>query len=585
MCGALALASCGGGGGSSGGSSTPPPGGGGGGGTTTPTGAFKSENETSRFLAQASFGANMEEIDALTGTLASDWFVSEMNAPPSYNLNIVNAAAQEAGAFTPGVGFTNEVKNLPTELFWKNAIAGQDQLRQRISFALSQIIVASHLEGTQLYELPFTFADYQDTLTEHAFGNYRDLLEDITYSPAMGYYLTYLQNTKGNPATGRMPDENYAREIMQLFTIGLVELNMDGSVKTDNDGNPIETYDNDDVTGLAKVFTGFSFDHPDFYPRRDALQLQDYSSPMIIFDDFHSDLEKSFLGTTIPAGTSGTESVDMALDALIDHPNTPPFIARQMIQRFVTGHPQPDYIERVATAFAGGTYTLPSGEAVGAGRRGDLAATIAAVLFDDEARESTGFESDDFGKVREPVLRFIHWARAFDVETVTPEFTRILWNTGSNNWLAQAPHKSPSVFNFYRPGHIAPGTETGSAGLTMPEMQLVNAASIAGYANFMTFFSLELLANNADNPDSRNSFIPDYADEIALAQDVPALIDRLDLLLSHGSMSQESKDTIISIIEDLPLENPDDPNYNGPEFRTQLAVVLMMTAPDYIVTR
>jgi len=360
---------------------------------------------------------------------------------------------------------------------------------------------------------------------------------------------------------------------------------MDGSVKTDGQGNPIETYDNVDVTGLAKVFTGFSFDHPRFFPRRDALQLQDYSSPMIIFDDFHSDLEKTFLGVTIPAGTPGDESVDIALDTLVDHPNTPPFIARQLIQRFVTSHPEPEYIERVATAFAGGTFTLPSGDTVGDGRRGDLAATIAAVLFDDEAREAEGFDGDDFGKVREPVLRFIHWARAFDAATVTPEYTRILWNTGSNNFLGQAPHKSPSVFNFYRPGHVAPGTETGDAGLTMPELQLVNAATMAGYANFMTYFSLELLADNAESPEGQNSFLPDYSDEIAIADDPVALIDRLDLLLSHGSMSQESKDTIIAIIEDLPLENPNDPNYNGPEFRTQLAVILMMTAPDYIVAR
>jgi len=449
-------------------------------------------------MAQAAFGANMEEIDALTGTLASDWFLGQMTAARSLNLAIVNLAVQQPGAFVPGEGFSIEVRQLPTELFWKNAIEGEDQLRQRMAFALSQIIVTSHLEGTQLFDLPFTFAHYQDILINNAFGNYRDLLEEVTYSLAMGYYLTHFQNQKGDPATGRMPDENYAREVMQLFSIGLVELNMDGSVKTDGQGNPIETYDNVDVTGLAKVFTGFSFDHPRFFPRRDALQLQDYSSPMIIFDDFHSDLEKTFLGVTIPAGTPGDESVDIALDTLVDHPNTPPFIARQLIQRFVTSHPEPEYIERVATAFAGGTFTLPSGDTVGDGRRGDLAATIAAVLFDDEAREAGGFDGDDFGKVREPVLRFIHWARAFDAATVTPEYTRILWNTGSNNFLGQAPHKSPSVFNFYRPGHVAPGTETGDAGLTMPELQLVNAATMAGYANFMTYFSLELLADNAE---------------------------------------------------------------------------------------
>ncbi|NNE57017.1 MAG: DUF1800 domain-containing protein [Hellea sp.] len=582
----LSLAACGGSGGSG---SAPPPGGGGGPNPPPPpppppSGAFKDEQGTARFLSQATFGTNMEQIDNLTETLASQWFVDQLSIPPSYNLAIVNNAASQPGAFIPGEGFTVAVRQLPTDLFWKNAIEGDDQLRQRMSFALSQIIVASHREGNLLFELPFTFAHYQDILTENALGNYRDLLEDITYSPAMGYYLTYFQNTKGDPVTGRMPDENYAREVMQLFSIGLVELNMDGTVKTDGQGNPLETYDNVDVSGMAKVFTGFSLDHPDFYPQRDALELSDYSSPMKIFDEYHSDLEKSFLGTTIPAGTNGTQSVDQALDALVDHPNTPPFVARQIIQRFVTSHPEPAYVERVATAFANGSYTLPDGTAVGDGRRGDLAATLAAVLFDDEAREAGGFDGDDFGKVREPVLRFTQWARAFDANTVTPEYTLILFNTSSNDALAQAPFKSPSVFNFYRPGYIAPGTETGDAGLTMPEMQLVNAASISGYANFMTYFSLELLADGAQGP-GMNSFRPDYSDEIALADDPAALVERLDLLLVNGSMSQESKDTIIAILEDLPLENANDPNYDGPRFRTQLAVVLVMTAPDYIVQR
>ncbi len=482
------------------------------------------------------------------------------------------------------MGFIPEVKQKPTELFWINAITGEDQLRQRMAFALSQILVVSGSEGSLLFELPFTMAHYQDILADNAFGNYRDLLEEVTYSPAMGLYLTYFQNRKEDPATGRMPDENYAREVMQLFSIGLVELEMDGSVKTDGSGTPLETYTNRDVTGLAKVFTGFSYDGPRFEPEDGDLSIEAFTSPMIIFSEYHSESEKTFLGTTIPAGTSGEESVDLALDTLVNHPNTPPFISRQLIQRFVTSHPEPDYIERVATAFADGTYALPSGTVVGDGRRGDLSATLAAVLFDDEAREAQGFDADRFGKVREPVLRFVQWARAFDVETVTPDLTRILWNTSRSEWLAQAPYKSPSVFNFYRPGYVAPGTETGAAGLTMPELQLVNAATIAGYANFMTIFAAEILAENAEGAE-QNSFRPDYTDEIALASDPAALVDHLDLLLAHQNLSQETKDKIAKIINDLPLENADDPTYDGPLTRARIAVILVMTAPDYLVQR
>ena len=236
----------------------------------------------------------------------------------------------------------------------------------------------------------------------------------------------------------------------------------------------------------------FSVGFDDFFFNFGTIDPVALYSPMKAFPALHSDLEKQFLSTTIAAGTGPVESIDLALDALVDHPNTPPFISRQLIQRLVTSNPTPDYIERVATAFAIGTYTLPSGDIVGDGRRGDLAATVAAILFDEEARSDAARAADDFGKVREPVVRFINWARTFDTNTVTPELTFPMWNTSPPGALSQHPFKSPSVFNFYRPGYIAPGTETGAAGLTVPELQLVNANSVAGYANFLTYFILSL---------------------------------------------------------------------------------------------
>ena len=250
-----------------------------------------------------------------------------------------------------------------------NAIEGEDQLRQRMAFALSQILVISHAEGNLLFEVPNTVAHYQDILVSNAFGNYRDLLEEVTYAPAMGEYLTYLQNIKGDAATGRMPDENYAREVMQLFSIGLVELEQDGDVITQG-GIPVEVYDNTDVTGLAKVFTGLSLSGDEFFFDFRTLPPDALHSPMQVYPEWHSELEKTFLGTSIAAGTGPAESIDLALDALVDHPNTAPFLARQLIQRFVTSHPEPDYIGRVAAAFSEGQYTLPNGTIVGDGRRG-----------------------------------------------------------------------------------------------------------------------------------------------------------------------------------------------------------------------
>ncbi len=584
---ALGLAACGGGGG---GGSVP----GGGVGTSPPlpppppppppTGtAFSTAESTAFFLNQTTFGATMEDINTLTGTSPSDWIVAEFNKPASLNLAYVLAEISEPDARDMNGELTFEKRQTPTFSFWINAIDGDDQLRQRMAFALSQILVISHSEGNFLFQVPNTVAHYQDILVSHAFGNYRDLLEAVTYSPAMGEYLTYLQNIKGDPATGRMPDENYAREVMQLFSIGLVELEQDGDVVTQN-GVPVEIYDNTDVTGLAKVFTGLSLKGGEFFFDFRTLPPDALHSPMEVYPQWHSDLEKTFLGTTIPAGTGPTQSIDIALDTLVDHPNTAPFLARQLIQRFVTSHPEPDYIQRVATAFADGEYVLPNGSTVGDGRRGDLSATIAAVLFDPDARDAANRNDDSFGKIREPVLRFVHWARAFDAGTVTPELTFPLWNTTFGGGLSQAPYKSPSVFNFYRPGYIAPGTETGAAGLTMPELQLVNANSVSNYANFMTYFVFAFAASNTGQPEA-TSFIPDYTDELALADDPVALVDHLDLLLAYGRTSDESKATIITFLNDIPLDNPSDPNYNGPFLRVALAVLMMMTSPDYTVQR
>lgn len=546
--------------------------------------AFETPESTARFLNQATFGASDDDVSSLVGASASDWFVDQLTIAPSLNLEITLAAIEEPDARDPDGDLSFETNQTPAELFWINAIAGEDQLRQRMAFALSQLLVISHAEGGNLFTVPFAVAYYQDILTQNAFGNYRDLLEEVTFSPAMGLYLTYLQNRKGDPATGRVPDENYAREIMQLFTIGLVELEPNGQPTLDAESNPIETYTNADVTGLARVFTGLSYDASVFVPRPGQFGPIAFSTPMRIFPEEHSPLEKSFLGETIPAGTDAASSIEQALDILVNHPNTPPFIARQLIQRFVTSNPTPNYVARVASAFANGAFTLPNGVEVGEGRRGDLTATLASILFDEEARSDEARAASDFGKPREPVIRFAHWARAFNAQTVTPDFTTTLWNTSPPDELGQHPYKSPSVFNFYRPGYVAPGTETGSAGLTVPEFQLVNAATISGYANFMSFFALSFAADNLAPPSS-NSFIPDYSEEIALAEDPAALVDHLDVFLTNGELTDESRSTIIDVLEAVPLTDDSDPEFDGREERAELAVILVLTTPDYIVAR
>lgn len=544
--------------------------------------AFATEKSTSRFLSQATFGASPGEIQALAGTDASDWLIAEFNKPATTNINfVVNFTNQNRDA----QGYvTFDGKQGPSHSFWINAITGNDQLRQRMAYALSQILVVSHNENnSEIFDYPNMVGYYQDRMVENAFGNYRTLLEDVTYSPAMGFYLTYWQNEKGEPSSGRVPDENYAREVMQLFTIGLLELNIDGTPKTDAAGNTIETYTNDDITGIAKVFTGLSLDDPGFFTGVHRVNPVAHYSPMKMFPNHHSPLEKKFLGTTIPANTDGVTSIDTALDTLFNHPNMGPFIGRQLIQRFTVSNPSPAYVQRVATAFNNGTYALPNGTSVGTGNRGDLKATIAAVLMDKEARNETTANGDQFGKVREPVLRFIQWARAFNVGTITPQNTPLTWYTGGPDALAQHPYKASSVFNFYRPGYVAPGTKTGAAGLTMPEMQLVSANTTTGYANFMSYF-IFAAARDAGPPED-TSFIPDYTPELALADNPQALVDHLDLLLTGNSMSSETKNGIVTTVQGFPLSDPNDPTYDGPFTRVTMAILMVMTSPDYLVQR
>ncbi len=565
------LVACGGGGG----------GGGDGGGTTTPPPPPPPEpltaEQAARFLSQATFGPSSGAIDALVASGLEEWFLAELDKPPSLHLDDVLGYYPDDGNFRDENGNPlREVLFRASDSFWEKAVAGDDQLRQRMAFALSQILVISR-EGT-LGQFSHTVAAYMDILTRGAFGNFRDLIEEVTYSPAMAVYLTYLRNEKADPATGRVPDENYAREFMQLFTIGLVELNADGTPALDAQGEPIELFDNDDITGLAKVFTGLSLNGVGFNTSLRAIPFESYYEPLQMFDSFHSMEEKTFLGATIPAGTDGMSSIDQALDVIFNHPNVGPFIGRQLIQRFVTSHPAPAYVARVASAFDTGSYALPSGERVGTGSRGDLGATLAAILFDEEAR-STGRANDTrFGKLREPVLRFTHWARAFEVNSADASNESILKISDSTELLGQHPYGASSVFNFYRPGYIAPGTATGDAGLTAPELQIENAGTVTGYPNVLTVYALGV-APQFDRG-APQAYLASYAAEAALAEDPGALLDHLDLLLTHGTLAADTRQRITDALEIIP---PDSEELL--RIRAQLASIMVMTAPEYIVLR
>ncbi len=530
------------------------------GSTATPAKAA----EASRFLAQATFGPRMVDIDALAASTPDAWLNSQFSKPQT--LHLPNTVAYLA---TLPADMQNGQTSFNWSL-WKNFATGDDQLRQRMAFALSEIFVIS-LDSSLSFPYPRGTAQYMDTLGDKAFGNYRDLLEAVTYSPMMGRYLATLGSAKENLATGSTPDENYAREVMQLFTIGLYQLNLDGSNRLDGNGKPIETYSNADVSGLAKVFTGISWAGPDtsntrFYGGNADPDRQ--IKPMQAYEQFHSISQKQFLGATIPAQSAAATNADVriALDTLFNHPNVAPFFGKQLIQRLVTANPSAGYVTRVASVFNNN----------GAGVRGDMKAVIKAVLLDAEARDLANVTARS-GKLREPVVRLVQWMRAFNARSNDGRF---LLSTTSDPaaQLSQSPMRSPSVFNFFRPGYIPPNSKSGAIGLVSPEAQITSETSVAGYLNYMRN---NISSGVGTSMNGVRDIQPDYSAEIALATDPDKLVDRVNLLLAAGRLStavrNQIRDAVASVV--IGTSNPEGDKKN----RVYLAVYLTMAAPEYIL--
>lgn len=532
--------------------------------------------EASRFLMSASFGPKSDSIDTLVDLGYSKWMEEQLQMP------IRSILEASAANMTPGRDHASEGE-LVISQFYENAILGEDQLRMRATFALSQVFVVS-TRNSRIGTDGEALARYVDILQEGAFGNFRDILEEVTYSPVMGEYLTFAGNRKANPITGSAPDENFAREIMQLFTIGLYELNTDGTQRLDEFGEPIETYSNDDITELAKVFTGLWFDGLPFGRQRKQRTYENQTSRMVMFDDEHAKESKTFLGETIPATYSGDESITAALDILFEHPNVAPFISSQLIQRLTTSNPSPGYVQRVADTFNRGAYTLPSGAIVGEGIRGDMRAVWTAILLDSEFLDLDSRSDPNFGKIREPVLLFTHWARMSGApavnlvvgDTVVDGF---VLNQQQSSRLGQRPFTSSSVFNFYRPGYVAAGSHTAEAGLVAPELQIATTSSLISYANFMR--ALVFRNEDAKGTNGVVGLIGNYAPEIEVAHNTTALINRLDILLTAGAMTDGTRRRLERTIESVSFDNSN--SESRLRNRVQLAIQLLMVSPEYMV--
>jgi len=486
-----------------------------------------SEYEAFRLLQQGTFGPQLDAVKAVSDMGPEAW-INEQMAMPGTQLRLTL------------INYRYDRWNEYVNAWWRNAIQADDQLRQRVAFALSEIFVVAGVNGLGREQEALT--SYYDILVRNSFGNYRDLIEEITLNPVMGHYLSMKGNQKPNPEKNIRPDENYARELLQLFSVGLSQLNPDGTEKLDADGVPIPTYTQEHIEAFAHVFTGWHFANAeDFrWPKN-----KDYISPMVAWPEYHDDGEKKlFLGKVLPAGQTPEEDLKGALDTIFHH------------QRLVTSNPSPTYVKDVAAVFNKNIN----------GERGNLASTIKAILMHSEARSGHLDNPDTYGKTKEPLLRLTQIWRAFEPDHIHRDFN-YSW---ASNELQQAPLRSPTVFNFFRPEFAQPGP-IADQGLVSPELQILDENSIISLTSRLAA-SVLYSHNYKSNPSNKRITI-NIDREMQLEPNPDELVEHLNQVLLGGQMSQALK----SEVKTLMAERPGD---NSASLRVVEAIFLIVTSPE-----
>ncbi len=506
-----------------------------------------------RLLMQGTMGTSLSDLSTAAGESYGAWFAAQAAAAPSLELPRVKSRAN-----------TDRLS-----AWWYNAVNGPDQLRQRMAFALSEIFVVSNVNNA-VGDHAQPLANYYDLLATNALGNFRTLIGAVSTSPVMGEYLTYFRNQLPNPATGVQADENFAREVMQLFTIGLWQLNPDGTQKLDGNGNPIPTYAQADVTNLADVFTGWGSHRANGETAADAWNEEDLMDPMTCDSEHHDVAAKTIVGgLAIPAGGTCVSELAIVLDTLFNHPNTAPFISKQLIQRLVTSNPSPAYVARVAAVFAND----------GQGVRGDLLAVAEAILTDPEA--VTLGTAAGSGKLREPVLRLTGMWRAFAaaesggsiVDQITHDAIRAFGEDALD---------SPTVFNFFAPSYQRAGP-LASAGLVVPEFQITNESTIVLTANALQLQAYDfvdshgVVSTSIDAGAVTNPMLLHTASWEAYASDANALVSQLALVFMPGQMPAAMNATLVGYVNAIPATSPAS--------RVIEAASLLLSSPQYSVQR
>ena len=509
--------------------------------------------DAARFLAQATFGATPSEIPALQAQGFDSWLNAQFATPASPTTADLDALT--AGGVTP-------VMNDFWDAFWKRAVTGNDQLRERVALALSEIFVTSAADST-LNGRPYGMSTYYDLLARDAFGNFRQLLQDVTLSATMGVYLDMLRNDKENPLTGRIPNENYAREILQLFSVGLYQLFPDGTLKLGGTGLPQATYDQSTVIGFSHVFTGWSWGNNPITETawRNPTQYT-WTYPMQVWPAHHSTGSKSLLrGVVLPAGQAPETDLAQALDNIFSDPNVGPFLCRGLIQRLVTSNPSPAYIYRCGQAF----------ENNGAGVRGDLSAVVRAILLDYEARAEALTQKAGYGKEREPMLRLATLLRTFRATSPSGKYPFHNLDDPATR-LGQTPLRSPTVFNFFAPDYVLPGV-TAEAGLYAPEFEITTVVQAIGSANYLRNLIYNGVGSGVDK------VTPSFADFLPFAggADTGPLVDQLNLALTAQGLPASARAIMVTALNQLPASNPTN--------RVKAAIRLFMMSPSWIVQK
>lgn len=544
-----------------------------------------SDIDAARLLTQATFGPTDATIAEVKRLGVTEWIRTQMAVPTTSLLAMMR---EDATRFPnpPKDHLGMNVNRLfmganQQPNWWKLVLTAPDQLRQRVALALGEIFVIS-ADGDNSIE---PLAQYHDILAAGAFGGFLPLLEQISTHPEMGWYLTFLRNQKADPVKGTSPDENYAREVQQLFTVGLVQLHPDGSLLLDAEGRPIPTYDNITITETAKVFTGWAYrnradnffadpsgDPGGYSPTSFLSDTNGRMQPMKCYEAYHDKTEKRVISlqqapprvappTVIPANQSGPADLRMLLETLVNHPNTGPFICRQLIQRLVTSNPSAGYVYRVAQVFANN----------GRGARGDLGAVVTAILTDYEARSPEVLGNAGYGKIKEPLLRVTALMRLLKTAAPNGRYVDSYWNDvrftpspptsffagpwAALNNLAQAAFHAPSVFNFFSPYYSKPGPLADS-GLVAPEMQIVDSIFSIKVPNQLASFIYKEPPVIANAPSPSPFLRNDFTELLALSPDPTALIERLNILLCGGQMTAATRQILLQEVSAVPLPQP-----------------------------